>query len=87
MRITRKHLEAKVGIVNRLLGFGDDHPPYSTIGAVTLYGAYGGHGVHQWCNDAGGCSDLMGHCGTANEANYFLSGMIAALRIATEKKR
>lgn len=79
MRITRKHLEAKVAIVNRLLGF-REYPAYSTIGAITLSGAYGGHGVHRWCNDAGGVDDLMGGHYPARETSQFLAGMIAALR-------
>ena len=82
-RITRSHLHAQVGIVNRLLGHGDD-VAYSTPGALYLSGAYGGHGVFRWCNAAGGASDLMGGHQSARECQRFLSGMIAALRIASD---
>lgn len=83
MRITPKHLEAKVGIVNTLLGFAAD-PPYSTVGAVVLYSAYGGKGVHRYSNECGGVADLMGGCQTAGECSRFLDGMITALRIARD---
>lgn len=83
MRITVKHLEAKVGIVNTLLGHPAD-PPYSTVGAVVLYQAYGGKGVHRYSNDGGGVNDLMGGCQTAGECARFLDGMITALRITRE---
>lgn len=78
-RITNAHLEAKVAIINGMLGI-DGPVSYSTPGAVRLYGAYGGTGVHRVCNEYGGVSDLMGYCGTKREAQLFLSGMIAALR-------
>lgn len=82
MRITAAHLEAKVLIINRLLGFTSD-PPYPTPGAVMLYSAYGGRGVHRVSNPGGGREDLMGGCQPARECSRFLDGMIAALRITT----
>ena len=82
MRITRKHLEAKVDIINGMLGV--DDPQWNTVGAVRLSGAYGGHGVHQTMSTSGGVHDLMGGHGSAREAERFLSGMIAALRIVRE---
>jgi hypothetical protein len=78
MRITKKHLEAKVAIVNGMLGYED--PQWNTVGAVRLYGAYGATGVHRVVNMSGGVDSLM-ELGTAREASQFLSGMIAALRI------
>lgn len=84
MRVTRKLLETKVGIVNRLLGY-DPDPAYSTIGALHLYGAYGGYDVHRWVNDAGGVESINGYCTTARELDRVLTGMIAALRIVGER--
>lgn len=83
MRITVKHLEGKVRIVNGLLGFPDD-VAYSTPGTVALYQACGGYAVHRYSNREGGASDLMGGCHTARECAQFLSGMIAALRVRQE---
>lgn len=82
MRITAAHLEAKVSTINRLLGFASG-APYPTPGAVLLYSAYGGRGVHRVSNTAGGQEDLMGGCQPARECSRFLDGMIAALRITT----
>ena len=82
MRMTKKHLEAKVSIVNGMLGHED--PQWNTIGALHLYCAYGATGVHQTMNTSGGVNSLM-ELGTMREASHFLSGMIAALRIAQGK--
>lgn len=82
-RMTDKVLEAKVSIINGMLG----HPEgagYNTPGLVVLYGAYGGTGVHRYSGRAGGVADLMGGVGTKREAALFLDGMIAALRIVQE---
>lgn len=81
MRITKKHLQAKVAIINGMLGY---DALWNTVGAVRLYCAYGGYGVHRVVNTAGGVDDLL-PCGTAREASMFLQGMIAALRIAWEE--
>lgn len=81
MRITDKHLTAKVGIVNRMLGFED--AGYSTVGAIDLYSAYGSTGVVRYCNEAGGVSTLF-NLTTKREVANFLDGMIQALRM-TEK--
>jgi hypothetical protein len=83
-RITDAHLEAKVRIVNGLLGY-PDSAGYGTDGLVVLYGAYGGTGVHVYSGPHGGHSDLMGYCGTKREAALFLSGMIAALRAVQDR--
>jgi len=99
MRITRKHLEAKVSIVNGMIGH--DDPQYNERGALVLSGAYGcleilpegweiflglGWDVHQYVGEAGGVNSLIGYHAPAKEASQFLSGMIAALRIAQEAK-
>ena len=79
MRITKSHLEGKVRTVNTLLGHGEN-PAYSTPGAITLYMAYGGYGVHRYSEHGrGAVSDLMGGCQTARECGRFLDGMIATL--------
>lgn len=83
MRITRKHLEAKVGIINNMLGHDDVGAYYCAVGALRLYDAYGAHAVHRVVNTSGGVDDLSG-LGTARETAQFLSGMIAALRIKKE---
>ena len=85
MRITQTFLRAQVGVINGLLGFPDDAPAM-TPGMVTLYSAYGGYGVHRYSEwGQGSVSDLMGGAGTARECSNFLAGMIAALRIASER--
>lgn len=82
-RITRKHVEAQVDIVNRLLGHPDDWS-WKTDGAVVIGSAYGGYAVHRYTGTSGGVTDLMGGYLTLRDASRFLSGMIAALRIAQE---
>lgn len=84
-RITKAHLQAKVDTVNRMLGI-DPEAPYSTIGKVTLSGAYGGTGVHRYVNVFGGVADLMGGHYSKREVGHFLNGMIAALRIVRAGK-
>lgn len=83
--MTQRHVEAKVGIVNRMLGFDPDSIEYLTVGAIRLDGAYGGWAVHRVVNEHGGCSDLTGGHGPLREAAEFLDGMIAALRIVEER--
>jgi hypothetical protein len=82
MRITQKHLEAKVGIINGMLGYAS--PQWDTVGAIHLYRAYGATGIHRVMNTSGGVDSLM-ELGTVKEASQFLSGMIAAFRIAKEQ--
>lgn len=84
MRMTKAILNAKVDNVNRLLGFDPTTNLYAVEGAITLYGAYGGYGVHRYSGGRGGVSDLMGGCQTAREAARFLDGMREALYIARE---
>lgn len=87
MRITKSHVESKVGIVNGMLGFdtlADTPLPYNTVGAIRLYGAYGGYGVHRVMNEAGGVTELA-PIGTLREAAKFLDGMIAVLRIVRDE--
>lgn len=81
-RITNAHLESKVSIINGMLGYED--PQWNTVGSVRLDGAYGGTAVYRISNTSGGVNDLMGGHLTKREAANFLSGMIAALRIARE---
>jgi hypothetical protein len=79
--MTQAHVNAKIDIVNGMLGY--DAPEWSTVGAVRLYGAYGGYGVHRVMSTSGGVTELA-PIGTLREAAIFLSGMIAALRIAKD---
>jgi hypothetical protein len=79
MRITKKDLQAKVVIINAVLGHGVVE--WNTVGAVRLSSACGGYGVHRVVNTSGGVVDLMGGHYTAKEADFFLSGMIAAFRL------
>jgi hypothetical protein len=81
MRITRAHLDAKADIVNGMLGI--DSPGWNVPGTIEISGD-GGYAVHRVCNDSHGVSDLTGGHGPAREAAAFLSGMIAALRIAKD---
>ena len=80
-RITQQHLEAKVDIVNSMLGF-ETPVPYGTDGAICLYMAYGDTAVHQYVGP--GQRDLS-TLGTKREADQFLSGMIAALRTVDKR--
>lgn len=79
--MTQEHVEAKVSIVNGMLGF--DDPQWDTVGAIRLYGGYGGYGVHRVMSTSGGVTELAG-IGTLREAAQFLSGMIAALRLTRD---
>lgn len=83
-RISRQHVQAKIDIVNGMLGF--ESVSWNTVGALRLDGAYGGWAVYRICNESGGISDLTGGHDTARNTANFLSGMIAALRIAHEQK-
>jgi hypothetical protein len=81
MRITRKHLEAKVSTVNSMLGHPE--PQWNTVGSIWLYSANdAGTKVHRIVNTSGGVNDIMPLLGTNREVNEFLRGMIAALSIA-----
>ena len=81
-RVTNSVLQARLDSVNRMLGNPPD-APYSTVGVLVLYGAYGGMTVHQYMNEAGGVSDLMGGIFTRREVLLFLNGMVRALELAT----
>jgi hypothetical protein len=83
MRITDKHLEAKVRIVNAMLGFDVDALEYNTVGSVQLYHAYGASQIHKVIS-TGHAVDALSTLGTKRETAEFLSGMIAALRIVKE---
>jgi hypothetical protein len=86
MRVTRKHLEAKIGIINGMLGFdpdGGENGGYNHKGFLNLYSAYGGYQVHQYIGESGAVNSLS-NLGSAREVAEFLSGMIAALRIVKE---
>jgi hypothetical protein len=80
MRITVKWLEARVGRINRALGFEPDAIEYRTVGAVRLYRAYGGYGVQRVLSE-GGAVETLSPCVTARECDSFLSGMIAGLEV------
>ena len=54
-RIKQAWLENGVRNLNIANGFGAN-PKYSTIGAYTLDGAYGGWQLQQYCNESGGVS-------------------------------
>jgi hypothetical protein len=64
---------------------GIDAPPWDTVGAIRLSGAYGGWAVHRIVNTSGGVTDLSGGHGPARGVAEFLSGMIAALRIVKDQ--
>lgn len=79
MRITKKHLTAKVALVNAQLGYTEP-----TIGSIRLYGAYGGTAVHQLMNQSGGVNALS-ELGTMRETARFLDGMLAVLRMERDE--
>jgi hypothetical protein len=94
-RITQAHLEAKVGILNRMLGRpeapylpdgpmmpGSGHRYVAQVGNLHLDGAYGGWRVDVMGNLSGGVHTLWGDYCTKREAADRLSAMIAILREA-----
>lgn len=81
MRITVKHLEAKVVVVNALLGHTD--PQWNTVGSVKLYSAYGATAVHRVVNTSGGCT-VLSELTTMREISRFLDGLITGLRVSAE---
>ena len=88
MRITKKHLEAKVQTINNLL----DRPktPYTrvdgklkaNIGNFSLSMAYGGYSVHEMTNEQGGVSTIIniGHI-PARELALLLDGFVAGIMV------
>lgn len=78
MRITIAELEELVRNVNTMIGI-DRDAPHNTVGAVRLYRAYGGVGVHQVVTTGGGVTDLLA-VGKARETYFFLRGMVTGLR-------
>ena len=79
MRITKSVLDGQIDLVNRLVG-NDPEADRNTIGAVRLYGAYGGVGVHQVMSDGGGVTTLF-PVSTSRETYNFLQGLITGLRL------
>jgi len=92
-RITTAHLEAQVGILNRMLGRpeatyladgpmgrGSGHSYVAQVGNIHLSSAYGGIELHVMDNESGGVRTLWtGYC-SKREAAGRLSAMIAILR-------
>ena len=78
MRVTKAHVEAKIGILNKILGF--ENVKWNTVGTVRLYGYHGGYQIHVVSNVHGGVNTIM-HGGSLREASEFVSGMIAGIRI------
>ena len=81
MRITKKYVQARLDILNRALGFTETS--WNTVGALSLYDAYGSTGVVRVVNTSGGVSTLKG-LGTLREAEIFIDGMIAATELKKE---
>jgi hypothetical protein len=78
MRITRKHVDAKLQIINDMLG--TNPRAWNVIGTIELYSTLGAYSIHRVTTTSGGVESLT-TVGTLREASEFLSGMIAALRI------
>lgn len=87
-RVSERDLRVKVDNLNRQLGFTIDWEEprgwHREVGSVRLAGAYGGYGVHQLANDAGGVHDLMYGYDTKRACADFLNGMRAALYLQQE---
>lgn len=79
MRINQAHVQAKIDILNRMLGFED--AKHSTVGSVHLYGDGSGWKLHLMMNEHGGVTSLT-QTGTLRETAAAVQGMIAATRIA-----
>lgn len=79
MRITNSHVEAKIDILNRMLGF--ENSEWNTIGSIHLYRDACGSKLHLVMNEHGGVASLT-ETGTLRETAAAVQGMIAATRIA-----
>lgn len=79
-RITRKHIDAQLVNVNRLLGHDVSDAANRVPGALSLEGAYGGVTVHQNLTDgSGGVTQVMYGYHSMRDVSTFLSGMRQAL--------
>lgn len=93
MRVTKKHLEAKIDTINKML-FNDgathvlrDGKFIPLLGRYILSSAYGGYSVESYANEAGGVNHacgLFGHI-PAREVGIALDGFIDGLKTQKEK--
>ncbi|AKL88270.1 hypothetical protein GMA3_93 [Gordonia phage GMA3] len=79
MRMTRKHVQAKIDRINKRIGF--DTVEHNTVGAIQLRGMNGGYLVDRICNESGGINVL--YSGSLRECAAFIDGMIAMPRTST----
>ena len=87
MRISIKHLEATVLILNQVTN--QPITPYSNadgkfvanVGNYHLSGAYGGYQLHQMANEGGGVRDAL-HCGYTTKTKLY--DLICAYRKGIE---
>jgi len=94
MRITRKHLDAKIGILNRMLDAPEasyikqeDGRYKAQIGNYCLEQSLTGYQIHRISNDGGGVSCPFGHWTmTAKEVCLQLEAAISMIRIMEEAK-
>lgn len=80
MRYTRAWLDHQISVINAMLGV-DARTP----GAIVLYPAYGGYGVHRFSVHGSGRESLL-PCVTSRECARFLAGMVSALEIAQGRR-
>ena len=60
-RITQKHLEGLLQMINKKAGF--ENPKYSEVGSYTLDWAYGGVKLERFVNEKGGVDSITsGFC-------------------------
>lgn len=85
MRITKKHLQAKIDTINNILFDSEETHIQTSEGWKSLKGrfilsqAYGGYDVCKYVSEGGGEHSFMNGHGPAREANEFLRGFISAL--------
>lgn len=81
-RMTAAHVEAKIGILNDMLGIAS--PAWNVPGTIELAGAYGGYAIHRVCTTGHGVTDLTGYQ-SLRECAAYVSGMIEAIRTLREQ--
>ena len=79
MRYTKTFLRHQVDVINAMLGNNSD--AIYRPGAIVLYSAYGGYGVHRISAHGSGRDTLL-PCVSSRECARFLAGMIAAVEIS-----
>ena len=82
-RITDKHLDFEVGILNSYFGLEDVE--WNTVGRFYVGGAYGGFQLERIVNEGGGCTDISKR-GTRREIHEQLLVLNKGLRLFKDQE-